>query len=388
MNLITHQLYLYTPTGELLTIIPDGSFSELTYGFRELEAGVLEFTLPGDFDLSLLMIDGLVEVYRSYSGVNLGLEGDTAFFIRHPIVKDDEKGVRTIYVKAFSAFELLKRRIVAYYAGSSYSEKLRMPWDDMMREFMYENYGPGASYAGASYVDPYYSGDAERNLEPWLEIEPDYHWGASYDKSAPWQNIADCLTEIAEDVRSNGQYCSFDIVRTSPGHFEFRVFLGPRGIDHSADAALPVIVSQERKNLLAPALDFDWEDEFNFVYGTGQGLEDNRILQTAQDITRIGISPFNRREYNQDARQAKTEATVLAEANAALEEHRPKRIFTGSISQTPGCIYGVHWKWGDIVTAEYKGLSIDCHVDAVVVSIDANGTEVVTGALRSVSDVG
>lgn len=374
MSLITHQLYLYTPTGELLTIIPDKGFSNLNYGFRELEAGVLEFDLPGDFNLSMLVIDGIIEVYRSYGGVGLGLEGDTAFFIRHPFIKDNEDGTRFIHVKAFSAFELLKRRIVAYYAGSSYAEKVKIPWDDLLREFMEENYGTEAS-------------DAERNLSPWLDIEPDYHWGASFDKSAPWQNIADTLLEIAEDVKSSGQYCSFDVIRTAPGRFEFRVYLGPRGVDHSSGSAAPVIVSQERRNLLAPSLDFDWEEERNFIYGTGQGKKDERILKTARDNARIGLSPFNRREYNQDARQAELGDSVQAEANSALEEHRPKRIFTGSISQTPGCIYGVHWKWGDIVTAEYMGLSIDCHVDAVTVVVDGNGVEAVTGALRSVSDV-
>lgn len=381
MSLTGHQLYLYTPTGELLTIIPDKGFSGLNYGFRELEAGVLEFDLPGNFDLSLLAVDGLIEVYRSYGGVSLGLEGDTAFFIRHPFIKDNEDGTRFIHVKAFSAFELLKRRIVAYYAGSSYAEKVKIPWDDLMREFMEENYGTEA-------VDPdTLAADPDRDLSPWLDIEPDYSWGASFDKAAAWQNISDTLLEVAEDVRNSGQYCSFDVVRTSPAHFEFRVYLGPRGVDHSADSPVPVVVSQERKNLLAPSLDFDWEEERNFIYGTGQGKKDERVLKTARDNARIGLSPFNRREYNQDARQAELEDSVQAEANSALEEHRPKRIFTGSISQTAGCIYGIHWKWGDIVTAEYMGLSIDCHVDAVTVAVDENGVEAVTGALRSVSDV-
>lgn len=146
-------------------------------------------------------------------------------------------------------------------------------------------------------------------------------------------------------------------------------------------------MSQERKNLLSPSLDFDWEEEHNFIYGTGQGQEEDRVVMTAQDDTRINLSPFNRREYNQDSRQAELDESVQAEADTALEEHRPKRIFTGNISQTPGCLYGVHWKWGDIVTAEFMGLSIDCYVDAVVVGVDDNGTEVVTGQLRSVSDV-
>jgi len=47
----------------------------------------------------------------------------------------------------------------------------------------------------------------------------------------------------------------------------------------------------------------------------------------------------------------------------------------------------VHWGWGDIVTAEYEGMSFDCHVEAVAVTIDASGTEIVTGLLRSESDV-
>ena len=148
-----------------------------------------------------------------------------------------------------------------------------------------------------------------------------------------------------------------------------------------------MIVSQEHYNRLEPSLTEDWEDEWNFVYATGQGEGDQRVVKTAQDDIRIGISPFNRREYVRDSRQASIDESVQAEANAALEEGRPKRVFNGTISQTEGCIYGVHWEWGDIVTAEYDGLSIDCHVDAVTVTIDGNGTEIVEGRLRSVKDV-
>lgn len=160
MNLIQRQLFLYTPTGELLTIILDGGYSSLNYGFKELEAGVLELVLPGNFDLSLLAIDGIIEIYRSYGDLGLQLEGDTAFFIRHPIIRVSESGVKTIYVKAFSAFEIVKRRIVAYYAGTSYSEKTRYSWDDLMRKFMQENYGSEAINIKTWAADP------DRDLSP------------------------------------------------------------------------------------------------------------------------------------------------------------------------------------------------------------------------------
>jgi hypothetical protein len=377
MSNIEHLLYLRSVTGDLLTVLSDGNFVSLSYGLKEIEPGVLEFTLPGDFDMTLLAIDNQVEIYREIANGSLQLEGDTAWFIRKVKPLTTQDGLAIIQVTAFSALEIMQRRIVAYFSGTSYTDKEKIPWDDMLREIVDENYGPGASYGG----------DPARNLEPWLVVEPDYSWGVSYTRSMPWRNILNVLQDIVADVRGTGIYCSFDVIRIGPGRFEYRVFLGARGADHSSTSSTPVIVSEDRKNLLQPALDFDWSSEFNFAYGTGQGQGDQRIIKTAADTTRINISPFNRREFNRDARQAEIADSVQAEANSALEEGRPKRTFTGLISQTEGCLYGVHWKWGDIVTAEYKGISIDCHVDAVTVMVDASGTEVVTGYLRSVEDV-
>jgi hypothetical protein len=302
------------------------------------------------------------------------LEGDTSFFIRKIVRQSDANGIKTISITAYSALDIMRRRIVAYYAGTSYTEKVADHWDDLLREVVDENYGPGAS-------------DADRDLEPWMIVEDDRSWGASYTHSFPWRIVLNVLQDIVNDVRTHGIYCTFDVVRTAPGIFEFRVFVGPRGIDHSSDSGIPVIVSEDRYNLSTPQLAYDWQMEHNFIYATGQGEETDRVVKTAQDDTRIGISPFNRQEFNRDSRQVSIDESVQAEADAALEEHRPRRNFTGMITQTEGCIYGVHWGWGDIVTAEYEGMSFDCHVEAVAVTIDASGTEIVTGLLRSESDV-
>lgn len=384
-SLIEHQLHLRSPVGDPLTVIFDGQYAGLSYAFKDVEPGVLELTLPASFDLNLLKIDGQVEIYRQYGFTGMHLEGDTAFFIRKIGRPTFENGVKVRQITAYTALDLMKRRVIPYVAGSSYAEKVDIPWDDMLREIVYENYGPGASYAGASYGD-----DPARNLEPWLVVEPNLHYGVSFPTthSFPWRIVLNSLQDIVDEVRSNGVYCTFDVVRTGPAEFEFRVFLGPRGVDHSADSAQPVIVSEERYNLAQPNLEDDWQEEKNFIYAAGQGQEESRVVRTAQDDARIGISPFNRQEFLQDARASSLAESVQAEADSALEANRPKKQFTGMITQTEGCIYGVHWGWGDIVTAEYEGQSFDCHVEAVTVSIDANGTEIVEGQLRSVVDVG
>jgi len=372
-SIVEHQLHLLTPTGVPLTILNDGSFAGLSYGLRDLEPGVLELILPGDFGMSRLAIDSQIEVYRAVGYGAMQLEGDTTYFIRQPEPKTLANGVHVIKLTAYSALELLARRSVAYDAGTAYTDKTAA-WDNMLRAIVRENYGSLAT-------------DTARNLSPWMTVQVDTGWGASTTETFPRQIVLNVLKGIVDKIRGTGVYCTFDVVRTDRSIFEFRVFLGPRGQDHSSTGTLPVVVSEDRLNLLEPSLVFDWTDERNYIYATGQGQGTERIVKTAQDNVRIGISPFNRREFVQDARQASIPESVQSIADAALQAHRPKRIFTGTISQTDGCLYGIHWKWGDIVKAEYLGYTFDCYVDAVTVSVNQDGTEIVIGKLRSVSDV-
>lgn len=368
MNAVFTEVYVYSPTHELLTVIPEGAFSSLTYGLKDSEPGVLELILPLGFDISYLKIDGQLEVYVFF-GNHVNLEGDTAWFIRRPVIYGD-----SIKVTAYSACSLLGRRIVAYYAGSSYTDKVGIPWDNLLKEFVRENFGPEAT-------------DPDRDLSPWFTVPDNINYGLTHHKSAAWRNVLATLQEIVDDVRNSGIMCSIDVVRSGATAFEFRVFIGPRGTDHSASSSSPILISKETKTLAENIIDENWEKESNFIYATGQGMESERLVETASDSARMSISPFNRQEYNRQARQSKTNTSILAEATAALEERRPVRIFSGTIIETEGCRYNVHWNWGDIITAESNGLSFDCYVDSVIVTISEGGTRKVEGNLRSITDV-
>ena len=146
-NLITHQLHIYSPSGELLTVVSDGGFVNLAWALKENEPGVLELILPGEFDKSLLTIDTQIEVYRAYGGLPMRLEGDTAFFVRRILFATDNNGTGTISITAYSALDLMRRRIIAYFGGSSYTDKITIRWDDLLHEIVRENYGDLATDA-------------------------------------------------------------------------------------------------------------------------------------------------------------------------------------------------------------------------------------------------
>lgn len=374
MNPYAINARLFNAAGLMLTVIPESGFLGVSYTLKDNEPGVLDIELPGDFPASYLMEDGQFEIEYSISGTPK-VEGETGWFIRR-IQKAKNKAGESVYaVTAFSALHIIKRRYITYYAGSSYSEKVAEHWDDMLREFVRENYGSLAQ-------------DPARNLSPWLIIQSDISQGISYQKAGPWRPIADVIQEVVEDIRGKGTICTYDVVRgATQGTYEFRIYIGPRGMDHRYSTSNPVIISESRRNLIQPKIDLDWQTEATAVYAAGQGEEADRTIKLALDQSRINVSPFNRIEFVQEARMASKDETVEAEAYAALQLRRPRKIFTGKISQTEGCIYNYHWGWGDLVTAEYEGEFFDCYIDTVTVSIAQDGTKQATGNLRSIANV-
>ena len=47
---------------------------------------------------------------------------------------------------------------------------------------------------------------------------------------------------------------------------------------------------------------------------------------------------------------------------------------------TAQCRYGTHWHWGDLVTAAFDDVSMECHVGTIRVN-NRDGKETVTGNL-------
>jgi len=138
-------------------------------------------------------------------------------------------------------------------------------------------------------------------------------------------------------------------------------------------------------NLINPVLTFDDENERNYGYVTGTGIETARTIEIVSDTDRINASPWNRREMQVYAAYLSSDSTsahLAAQGNAALYEFRPKIQLTGEISETENFRYGIDFGFGDKLIGTYLGYTFDVHLDKIMITVNPSGEQFETLALR------
>ncbi len=362
-------LTLRDPAGNILTIL--NHFSRLEY-IRSLNmTGWMRLDLdPRSVDQGMFRLDCRLEPWRTVGALQPYLDGESVYFIRRISYKIDSNGRELLSIYALDANYLLDGRIVAYAAGSAQGEKTAA-CDDMMKAIVRENLGSSAT-------------DTTRSLATYLTVAADLTQCASITKAFSHRQVSTVLQDLASDSYvSNGVTLAYDIVYTSPTMLEFRTYANRRGVNHNANSAQPVIISRERRNLEEPEIIEDHIDARTYIYAGGTGEGSTRVIKTAAAATELlSATPFSRRELWVDARQD-AEAAVQSEANVALQYNRYKMSLDGKIVDTDGCQDGVHYRYGDTVYAEYRGIGFDnAHFGAMHVTIE-NGRETRENKLRA-----
>jgi hypothetical protein len=120
-----------------------------------------------------------------------------------------------------------------------------------------------------------------------------------------------------------------------------------------------------------------------YVYGAGQGEAAARTIEQAYDVTRYGISQWNRREALADARNQPDANGVLAAARTALDAGKPQLRFGGTPVDTQGTRFGVDWNFGDRVSASYRGYKFTAIIRMVSISVNENGEETIAARFDS-----
>ena len=137
--------------------------------------------------------------------------------------------------------------------------------------------------------------------------------------------------------------------------------------DHSQGGAAGLrLVGPQYGNLQnAKIILFDRREERNLAYSGGEGEGSDRVVSELEDTTRTASSPYNRREVWVDARNTTSTAEREDRGYQALEKHRPVRTLTGNLVDTRGFRFGIHYGFGDLVTATAFGYTVDCHIDKI-----------------------
>jgi hypothetical protein len=360
---MTTQFYLRDPQGNLLTIFQNLVRAEYARGENKTGYMYLDFD-PSSIDATLFRLDARIEPWRTIGGLAPYLDGETVFFVRKWGWSMDASGREIFRIYAEDANYLLDSRIVAYDSTSAYANSDSTDQgDDLMKGLVRQSLGVDAT-------------DTARRINTWLTVAADLSLAPGITKAFARNLISTVLNEIAAESFQQGTYLVYDIVYTGPTTLEFRTYTTQRGNNHGRTSGQTVVISRERKNFEEPSFVEDHENEITYVYAGGQDTGANREVLTATNTVAVGQSPFNRRELWVDARavdnpdKTKMTAAIQSEANAALQENRARKTLTGRIIDTEGCQDGVHYRYGDIVYAEYRGQGYDAHINMLHVTIE------------------
>lgn len=347
----------YDHTGQRKGVIQ--AFNSLEYIKTQNAIGSLVMNIPrGLMQYDQFSVGDIFEVWREKGGV-LELQNETAYFLQNWEMYADSEGAEYIRLTAFDANWLLDTAIVWAYAGSAAGEMTDYP-DDMMKTIVENELGAT-------------SGVTSRTK---LTCAPELSAGGDqFTKAFAYRNVLTVLQEICETAHENDVWLGFDVVRTAPGAFEFRTYTGQRGQDHSRDSGDPRFVGKQYGNLSQATFGTYHADERNWVCVAGRGEGESRVLVYRENIARRDASKWNRREYFKDSRDETVTANLEADGDAALDEFKPKQLLTGTLHDTPGMQYNIHYQFGDVLSVEAFGYFVDCHVKSVRVKVDQDGGE-------------
>jgi len=345
-----------------LDIIDD--FEALSYAKRVNHVGAFSLAVPAStFDITFAHLDGRIVVWRKPEGGHRYI--DFAGLIRY-VGRQYQDGKEQVVLSGLGYNDLLRRRVVAYAATTSGARKADQA-DDMMAEIVTENLGASAT--------------AGRDITGWgFSVQATPSAGTIVRGDFAYRNVLDVLQEVSDASRYvPATQAFFGVVPLNSGwEMQFRTNVPQWGQDHAAPGGAhgPVTFSLEYGNMANPKLEWDRREEATVVYGGGRGEDLARPVIDVADDVRRNESPLNRCEVFHSV-DAETTLELIDGAEAKLDEGRIKRRFTFDVVEVPSTVYGLHWGFGDVVTAVYADEQWNLHVAAVGIEV-RNKRETIT----------
>lgn len=365
--------------GTLLAIVgdfvdnPAGGGSALGYVLNVGNIGALRLTLPATFDDSLLVLDGRIGVWRSINGRPPTLDGETIFSIR-----TWEYTEETVTVTAYSANELRRRRIIDYFAGTSFSSKSAVAAGNQIKAFVAQNMAGAISAADRQGIE------TQVDISAFLTNQANLGDGQNIAMQAAWRNLHEVIRDICDASTYAGTYMAADIVATSESTLELRTYANQRGTDHTAGSAQPVILSPESGSLANCRLIIDRSEEVTFAVAGGGNVGTERLIATSLDAARMAESPLNRVEAFGDYNNITDPAALQDVADAMVRAGRPRIEFFADVVETDSATRGIHYDYGDKLTGAFRGSQYDSRLDVIEVAVGGGGQHS-RAKIRSVS---
>jgi hypothetical protein len=358
---VSFEIWLTDNTGDTRLALLDSALA-WQYARVQNEVGAWWVQLSGDFDETLVQIDGRVEFWRGWDTGKLSL--DFVGLVRRITIEMDDNGLETVTISGPDPNDILDRRIVAYAAESAQAAMTDYA-DDMIKAIATDNLGGDAA--------------AARQISA-VTIEADLSEAPSITKGFAWRNMLRIMQDVAVASTTT---VYFGVEPLSASEFEFRTRTGQWGMDRSDNTSSAFLqFGPEWGNVESVFLEYDYSDEVTYAYAGGQGEQSERNVVEVEDATRTARSPINRREAFADARADALTAGLTAAARRRLEDGKPKLRFRADLLDTEQARYQRDWKYGDKVAITYHGRQFAGPILAVQVGVDRNGEEQIKARLE------
>lgn len=338
------------------TPISDGSLNDfitLEYGKSEMEVGKLDITLP--------YRDHLAEKFSFHNRIyvwNEGiLEGGAFWLVDRVNIETDERGGNTWHVGASCPNAILTYRHALDYANTPRTDKIGEA-AQVMRDIMVEAFGTEA-------LGGLLATNQARDISAHLDIPPVGFSSPIVYKAFAYQQIYSTLVYLAESSIERGTYLTFDTVLGESGKLEFRIYRDQRGIDRRDT----LVLSVDTENLSGAQYEEDYADVATAVLVAGKGEELLRETVYVVDQARITQSPFGYIEAFRDQRNIDDIDRLTTEANARLNEGRGRVSMRADIQERPDATFGVHFGFGDFVTARIGDKLFEGRLKGYVISV-------------------
>lgn len=344
------------------------TYERLEYVRQVNGVGAFVLELAGQVALPYHWLDSRVVVLREAEG-RLARRDFVGFLRSYGVAWKDGKVIHTLAGPDYN--DLLRRRIIAYPAGSSQADKTGAA-DDVCKALVRENLGvlagPGRDVSAAGF-----------------SVLADRGQGTFVSKAGSRRVLLDVLQEIADASKGVPETAvDFGVIPVGNwGHaMQFATSVPFWGRERRAGRARDaVLFSPQLGNLDEPERTTNRTDEVTFVYGGGTGTEEDRLVVSVADAARVGASVLNRREGFFDGRNYEDAAMLLRASGEKLAEGRPVDLLSMQIAGPVAALdYGAVWDLGDAVSADVLGL-VDCQVTRVHVAVTDQG-EAVTAEVR------
>lgn len=358
-----YDIILRSPFGDYIMSLNNYISIDLARRVNSIGSLELEVALVNDITRRL-SADCIIEVWRIPLGGGGVLEGNTSWLVRGYQNSSTTSGHR-LTISAKDSISILDRRRVMYPSGSPQASKTGYA-DDLVKEVVYENLGEGAF---GSY----------RDASAYIAIDDSLSLAPSVQKSFAYQNVLTTLQAICQLSRQNGTYLAFDLEYLNTTDVVLKTYINQRGRDKRWSASNPdsVILSESQGNLSDVTSEIDWDEEATAVYAGGQGVQEDRDVQSVFNTGRLGYSPWGLIEKFVNATHLSDPNSIAYEAQQELGASVARRRFRAKAIQTPSAIFGNHYNFGDYISAYYDGQVFDVRVEAYARKLE-NGRDEVT----------